>query len=59
MKHTTIAINWLGLCAALFLLSACANTDYTDADPDVGVVLDSWLDADGDPHGNAATCMVR
>ena len=29
------------------------------SDPDVGVVLDSWVDADGVPGGNAAAYMAR
>jgi hypothetical protein len=28
------------------------------ADPDLGLVLDSWLDADGEPHGGAAGFLV-
>ena len=28
-------------------------------DPDIGLVLDSWIDADGAPQGNAATYVDR
>ena len=50
----------ISTCSAFFLVATSttkAQTPQRLTDPDIGIVLNAWIDADGLPRGDAASFL--